>query len=105
MPTTKYAVVVTSPSVSEVAPTATSSGHRLGRAVACAAADVAKASWSIADTFESRMKTLMPARNDRATAAEISPIVPSAPPCSDAVGHREHRGERRRSRSGVWNRW
>ena len=78
-PRMKKARVVMRPSVIVVAPRPISNGQALGPAVERAAALASNASWSIADTFESRTNTLMPASSARPTAAEINPIVPSEP--------------------------
>ena len=51
----------------------------LGPGTGAAAGDDVSAAVSIADTSESRTYMLTPARNDRASAALISPTVPSAP--------------------------
>ena len=79
MPSTKNVRFVINPSVTVVAPSAVSSGHRLGRALLRAAAEDSNASGSIAETLESRTKTLIAASSASPTAAEISPIVPSEP--------------------------
>ena len=72
---------VISPTSRVAPPTANTIGQMLAPGGSIAASEVATAVVSMADRLESRAQTLNAASAPRATAAEISPTMPSASFC------------------------
>ena len=79
-PMVKMLCCVTKPSNTVVAPTPNTIGQIAAPGGSIAASEVATATASVADKFESRAQTLKPASRANAIAAEVKPTMPIASP-------------------------